>query len=147
MEAAGADRFHGIRIGLRWALAGSMLFAGLAHFAATESFLGQVPTWLPERTLIVQASGVVEVAFGLALLLARGHRRQVGWALACFFVLVFPGNLYQAVAGTDAFGLDTPGARWLRLAFQPVLILWALWATGAIPTRKGSTGRRRDGPS
>jgi uncharacterized membrane protein len=142
MKTAGTDRYRRIQAGFRWVLAGFMLFAGVMHFAATESFLGQVPTWLPERTFIVQASGVVEIAFGLALLLARGHRRQVGWALAGFFVLVFPGNVYQAVVGTDAFGLDTPGARWLRLAFQPVLILWALWATDAIPTRRRSAGRR-----
>jgi uncharacterized membrane protein len=50
---------------------------------------------------------------------------------------VFPANLYQAIAGTDAFGLDSPAARWIRLLFQPVLVLWALWASGAWP-RRGS---------
>jgi uncharacterized membrane protein len=132
----GTDRHRSIQAGLRWVLAGFVIFAGVMHFASTASFLGQVPTWLPQRTFIVLASGVVEIAFGVALLLVRDHRRQVGWALAGFFVLVFPGNVYQAVAGTDAFGLDTPEARWLRLAFQPVLILWALWATGAVNSRQ-----------
>ena len=118
---------------LRWALAGFMLVAGVGHLVATDAFLGQVPTWLPQRTLIVWVSGVVEIGFALALVLLPHRRRQVGWTLAAFFVFIFPGNLFQAIAGTDAFGLDTPTARWSRLAFQPVLIVWALWSTGAWP--------------
>ena len=123
----------GVRAVFRWALAAFMLVAGVGHVVATESFLGQVPTWLPERTLIVWVSGVVEIAFALALILLPRRRRQIGWALAVFLVLVFPGNVYQAIAGTDAFGLDTPAARWIRLVFQPVFVLWALWSTGAWP--------------
>ena len=122
-----------LRAVLRWVLAAFMLVAGVGHLVATDSFLGQVPTWLPQRTPIVWVSGVVEIGFALALVLLPTRRRQVGWALAAFFVLIFPGNLYQAIAGTGAFGLDTPAARWARLAFQPVLIVWALWSTGAWP--------------
>ena len=122
-----------LRAVLRWVLAAFMLVAGVGHLVATDSFLGQVPTWLPQRTLIVWVSGVVEIGFALALVLLPTRRRQVGWALAAFFLLIFPGNLYQAIAGTGAFGLDTPAARWARLAFQPVLIVWALWSTGAWP--------------
>lgn len=122
-----------LRAVLRWVLAAFMLVAGVGHLVATDSFLGQVPTWLPQRTPIVWVSGVVEIGFALALVLLPTRRREVGWALAAFFVLIFPGNLYQAIAGTGAFGLDTPAARWARLAFQPVLIVWALWATGAWP--------------
>jgi uncharacterized membrane protein len=122
-----------LRAVLRWVLAAFMLVAGVGHLVATDSFLGQVPTWLPQRTPIVWVSGVVEIGFALALVLLPTRRRQVGWALAAFFVLIFPGNLYQAIAGTGAFGLETPAARWARLALQPVLIVWALWATGAWP--------------
>ena len=31
----------------------------------------------------------------------------------------------------DAFGLDSDRARLVRLFFQPVLVAWALWSTGA----------------
>ena len=120
-----------LRLALRLALAAFMLLAGVAHLVAFNSFMGQVPTWLPLRVPIVLVSGVIEIGFGLALLLASGtRRRQAGWALAVFFVLVFPGNLYQAIAGTDAFGLDTPAKRWGRLVVQPMLIVCALWSTG-----------------
>jgi uncharacterized membrane protein len=114
----------------RWALAGFLLTAGVAHFVRTEEFLGQVPTFLPARTAIVYVSGVAEVALAAALVALPGKRVAVGWATAGFFVLVFPGNIYQAVAGVPAFGMDAT-ARWLRLAFQPVFVVWALWSTGA----------------
>jgi uncharacterized membrane protein len=54
-----------------------------------------------------------------------------GWAAALFFVLIFPGNIAQYTNQTDAFGLNSDTARLIRLFFQPVLIAWALWSTGA----------------
>jgi hypothetical protein len=44
---------------------------------------------------------------------------------------VFPGNVSQYVTHTDAFGLDSDRARAVRLVFQPLLVAWALWSTGA----------------
>jgi hypothetical protein len=47
-------------------------------------------------------------------------------------VLVFPGNISQYIDGRDAFGiLDSDRARLIRLFFQPVLVAWALWSSGA----------------
>jgi uncharacterized membrane protein len=113
----------------RLVLGGFMLFAGVGHFRSTDSFLAQVPPFLPAREFIVQASGVVEIAFALALLLWTRQRVVVGWTLAAFYVLVFPGNISQALTHTSAFGLDTDTARAVRLLFQPVLVAWAIWCT------------------
>jgi uncharacterized membrane protein len=129
------DLRAGARTGARWALAAVLAGAGVAHFTAAEEFLAQTPSWLPRRPAIVAVSGALEIALAAALLLWRTRRRTVGAAVAGFFVLVFPGNVYQAVAATDGFGLDTPAARWTRLAFQPLLVLWALWCTEAWPRR------------
>lgn len=112
-----------------------MVVAGISHFATHESFLQQLPTWLPGRSWIVWITGVGEVALGVGLVAVPRWRRAVGWALAIFLVAVFPGNVYQAVAGTDAFGLDSQAVRWLRLPFQPALVFLALWGTGAWPRR------------
>ena len=119
----------------RLLLGGFLVFAGIAHFVDREEFRAQVPSWFPiEEDLTVIASGVMEVGLGLALLLApAAHRRVVGIVVAAFFVAVFPGNVAQYVEGVDAFGLDTDRARLIRLFFQPVLVLWALWGTGAWP--------------
>jgi uncharacterized membrane protein len=124
----------------RWALGSFLVVAGIGHFLAPETFLAQTPTWLPARDAIVLLSGIVEVALGLALLVVRTRRRTLGWVVAAFFVLVLPGNVHQALSGTAAFGLDTDVARWTRLAFQPLLVLWALWSTGAIGRREADAG-------
>jgi uncharacterized membrane protein len=121
-----------LRTPARWALGLFLVAAGIGHFLAPEAFLAQTPTWLPAREAIVLVSGVVEMALGLALLVVRTHRRTLGWVVAAFFVAILPGNVHQAVTGTVAFGLDTPTARWARLAFQPLLVLWALWSTGVL---------------
>jgi uncharacterized membrane protein len=48
-----------------------------------------------------------------------------------FFIAIFPGNISQWITGTDAFGLNSDTARLIRLFFQPVLVVWAVWSTGA----------------
>lgn len=117
----------------RIALGAFLLLAGTSHLTwSREAFLAQVPPWLPlDGDVIVVASGVVEILLGLALLVLTRLRVQVGWIVAGFFVAIFPGNISQFVTRTDAFGLDSDLARGIRLAFQPLLVVWALWCTGA----------------
>ena len=117
----------------RWVLGGALLVAGTGHLTAQrEEFQAQVPDWFPvDADAVVVASGVVELCLGLGLLLLRRRRTAVGWVVAGFFVVIFPGNVAQLVEGTDAFGLDSDLERALRLPFQPVLVAWALWSTGA----------------
>ena len=128
----------------RLVLGAFLTFAGVGHLTwLREEFQAQVPGWVPlDPDLVVILSGVVEVILGLALVLApRRHRPLIGWIVAAFFVAVFPGNISQWLTGTDAFGLDSDRARLIRLFFQPVLILWALWSTGAWQAWR----RRREG--
>ncbi|MCB0967181.1 MAG: DoxX family membrane protein [Ilumatobacter sp.] len=117
----------------RWLLGGALVFAGIGHLTTQrEEFQAQVPDWFPiDADLVVVLSGVVEITLGLALIFASRYRAIVGWIAAAFFVVIFPGNIAQWVEGTDAFGLDTDTKRFVRLFFQPVLVAWALWSTGA----------------
>jgi len=110
-----------------------LLFAGSGHLTwARGEFLAQVPTWLPlDGDLVVVLSGMVEVILGASLIGLSNYRVLVGWAVALFFILIFPGNLSQYINRVDAFGLNSDSARFIRLFFQPVLVVWALWSTGA----------------
>lgn len=116
----------------RVALAAILLVAGVGHFVSHEAFLAQVPPWMPLPSVVVYASGVVELALGIALLVVVRHRALLGWVVAAFFVIIFPGNVWQFLEGRSAFGLDSDAARLIRLFFQPVLVVWALWCTRAL---------------
>jgi uncharacterized membrane protein len=114
-------------------LLGTLVFgAGIGHFANAEAFLAQVPPWMPAPAAVVSISGVVELILGAALIFSpQRYRSTLGWILAAFFVVIFPGNVAQFMSGTDAFGLDSEASRFIRLLFQPVLVVWALWCTSA----------------
>ncbi len=119
---------------LRILLGAFMLYAGIGHLTFLRAeFQAQVPTWITTDSglmdFVVLASGVVEIILGLLMILGGKLKAQTGIALAIFFILVFPGNINQYIHQIDAFGLDTDNQRLLRLFFQPVLIVWALWSS------------------
>jgi uncharacterized membrane protein len=113
-------------------LGSALIYTGILHLTSSRlEFQAQVPPWVPfSPDFIVLASGVVEILLGLALASLR-RRKEVGIATALFFIAIFPGNISQYVNKVDAFGLDSDQARFIRLLFQPLLVIWALWSTEA----------------
>jgi uncharacterized membrane protein len=111
-----------------------LLSAGIGHLTTSRlEFQAQVPVWLPlDPDFVVLASGVVEILLGIGLVSFGFVVQWAGLAAALFFVAIFPGNINQYVQGIDAFGLDSDSARFIRLLFQPVLVIWAFWSTNAI---------------
>ena len=124
-----------------------LVLAGLGHLSVMrQEFLAQVPAWLNiDGDLVVVISGIVEIILGVGLIILPGrYRVMAGWATAAFFVLIFPGNISQYVNRIDAFGLNSDVSRFIRLFFQPVLVIWALWSTGAWQAwRKGKRGNQQ----
>ena len=122
----------------------TLIYTGTLHLTFRRlEFQAQVPPWLGlDSDFVVLASGYVEIALGISLLTLWKFRREVGLATALFFILIFPGNIHQYADGIDAFGLDTDQKRAVRLLFQPLLVLWALWSTNAL--KKYLLRARRD---
>ena len=111
----------------------ALAYAGVGHLTTSRTeFQAQVPTLLKDYAdFVVLASGVVEIALGVGLIALWKYRVQLGWVVAAFFVAIFWGNISQYVNGVDAFGLNSDRARFIRLFFQPLLVMWALGSTGA----------------
>jgi len=124
---------HLLRTALQITLGAALTYAGITHLTSSRhEFQAQVPTILQSQAdFVVIASGVVEILLGLSLILLIKYRTYIGWITAAFFIAIFPGNISQYINGTDAFGLNTDQARAIRLLFQPLLVIWALWSTGA----------------
>ncbi|KQT60798.1 DoxX family protein [Methylobacterium sp. Leaf456] len=127
---------------LRLGLIGLYGFIGVVHLAAPESFLPIMPDWVPHPRGVVIATGLCEIAAALALMTPWPRlRRAAGIGLALYAVCVFPANLKHAVEGIAVPPIpDTWWYHGPRLAFQPVMVWWALYATHVIdwPRRKRS---------
>ena len=124
-------------------LGSALIYTGILHLTTSRlEFQAQVPPWVPfSPDFIVLASGVVEMLLGIALAGLR-RRKEVGILTALFFIAIFPGNISQYVNKVDAFGLDSDQARLIRLFFQPLLVIWALWSTEAWQAIKSKAAQR-----
>ena len=135
---------HRVRIVAQVLLGAALIYTGILHLTTSRlEFQAQVPNWIPlSANFVVLASGVVEITLGL-LLSSLQRRATVGIATALFFIAIFPGNISQYMNKVDAFGLDSDRARLIRLFFQPLLVLWALWSTDAWRAINSKVAHRR----
>lgn len=115
----------------RWLLAATYALAGVMHLIATDAMVRIVPAWVPFPTEIVIATGIAELTGAAALLTVR-WRVAAGWSLAAYALCVWPANFVHAAhdlsSGTGLSGWY----HYPRLALQPAIIWWALWASGAV---------------
>ncbi|MBY0301554.1 MAG: DoxX family protein [Sphingomonas ginsenosidimutans] len=105
--------------------------AGVAHLVVTDAMVRIVPAWVPMPHAVVIATGLCELA-GAAALVTHRWRRAAGWALAAYALCVWPANAHHAIIDLSR-GTGLP--IWYhapRLALQPAIIWWALWASGAV---------------
>ena len=114
-----------------------MLYIGIAHLSFRRiEFQAQVPNWLTTddglMDLVVLISGYIEIAFGILMVVGDKLKVKTGIALGIFYILIFPGNINQYINEIDSLRLDSENKRLIRLFFQPLLVLWAFWSTGAL---------------
>ncbi len=129
----------------RYALAAIYAAAGVFHLATPDPFLQITPSWVPFPRDVIFATGLCELA-GAAGLLTRTLRGPAGVALGLYAVCVFPANIKHAFEGVPAGQLQlTWWYHGPRLAFQPVLVWWALFAGEVInwPFGHGPAPRAR----
>lgn len=110
------------------------VLAGALHFINPRFYLGIMPRWMPWHREMVVASGVAEIAGGLALMCPDERvRRAGGWLTIATLLGVYPANIDMAVHPEDH--PDIPGGRaalYARLPFQGVFIAWVVAAMRAV---------------
>jgi uncharacterized membrane protein len=100
--------------------------AGLLHFLRPKMYEAFMPDYLPAHRELVYASGVAEMAGGLALLHPRTRRAGMVISIATL-VGVFPANVHMAVEA-GKYAKAVPGgavALYARLPVQALFIAWA----------------------
>lgn len=114
-----------------------MIAGGAAHLATPEQFVPLVPAFLP-ASAVIAATGVVQVAVGLAALWPR-TRKWGGLAFAVVCVGYLPIHLWDYVRPDPVFA--PPVAATVRLVVQLLFIAagWALWRR-SLPAGSKNTG-------
>ena len=123
---------HTVQRIARAVLAAIFAAAGVLHLTFPGPFLAITPEWVPSPEAVIQVTGICEIVGAAGLLVPR-LRQAAGIGLALYTVCVFPANIKHAVdhvvIGGATLGWWYHGP---RLAFQPVIVWWALWASNAI---------------
>ena len=105
------------------------IFTGIGHFIQAQPMVQMLPPWVPERLLLVHASGILEFAIALGFFIPK-LRRGAGLAAAAVLVLFFPLNIYAAFnhvpMGGHAWG---PVYLLIRAPLQAIILGWAYWFT------------------
>ncbi len=116
---------------MAWVMAVFYVAAGCAHILSPAGFVSITPGWVPYPHEVILATGLCEIAGGAAL--AWGPLRWwAGVMLALYAVAVFPANIKHFVDDVPLAGVHLSWWYHLpRLAFQPVLVWWAMFAGGA----------------
>lgn len=118
---------------MRWIIAIFYTGAGIAHLAVPEKLLLITPAWVPFARELIIATGVFEITASLALVTRTPLRWWAGVAMAIYALCVWPANFKHAI---DGIQMPYIGNSWWyhapRLAFQPVIIWWALYCSGVI---------------
>lgn len=121
-----------IRTAMRVVMALFYGLFGIVHLVAPEAMLAIVPDAVPYPREVILATGVCEILGSFALLTPR-LRKLAGIMFALYALCVWPANIKHAVEGVHLPPI--PDSWWYhgpRLAFQPVLMWWALFCSGAI---------------
>ena len=135
-----SPRYTG-RVIARAVLALVFLAAGILHLLAPAPFLGITPDWVPWPDQVIRLTGMAEILGAIGLMTPR-WRTAAGIGLALYALCVFPANIKHAI---DSAGDPDALLGWAyhapRLAFQPVIVWWALWAGEVIDWPFARTGR------
>jgi len=131
----------------RWVMAALYLAAGIFHLTTPDTFVMITPDWVPFPRDVILATGLCEIAGAFGLMTHR-LRRAAGIAFALYAVCVYPANIKHAFEGVPAGQIQL--GWWYhapRLALQPVLVWWALFAGEVVDwpfgRRVKATERRR----
>jgi uncharacterized membrane protein len=135
---------HDYRMAMRHGMAGGFIVTGIDHFVNSHTrYVPMLPDFLTDYAVeLVYLTGAMEIVGAIGMLIPLAVYRRLGlpnlrpWAgvgLAVMLAFLVMANLHVAVEGSQVQGLEFgPWYYYLRPLLQPIFMLWALLASGAI---------------
>jgi uncharacterized membrane protein len=103
--------------------------AGINHFRIPAFYISIIPGYLPYPQILNTLAGLFEIAFSLMLIFAP-TRKQAAWGIVLLLIAFLPVHINMLYGHTQIGTTNVkPVLTWVRLFFQPVLIMWAWWHT------------------
>lgn len=103
--------------------------AGINHFRIPQFYIGIIPAYMPFPNILNILAGVLEIACGLGLIFKQ-TRKYAAWLIVVMLIAFIPVHTAMLSGHTELNGKHVqPVWVWVRLFFQPVLIVWAWWHT------------------
>lgn len=107
---------------LRVLLALFLIYAGTQHFVKPGFYEPFVPSFLPGKTAIVYASGVVELFLGILLLVPK-YTKLAATGIIILMLVFLPIHVWDVFSETPSIGSHQ--AALVRLPVQFLFIAWA----------------------
>ena len=99
--------------------------AGINHFRVPEFYIAIIPQYIPYPQFMNGAAGICEIIFGIGLAL-KITRKYAVWGIVLMLTAFLPVHISMITDAPFKVGGATvsPLLAWLRLALQPVLMVW-----------------------
>jgi uncharacterized membrane protein len=136
------------RAATRFGAAGAFLFTGTDHFLSAQSrYLPMMPDFFGSASLpLIWFTGAAEIAGAVALIVPLKLYTRLklpnlqywaGFGLAVMLAFLVIANINVAMEGTGVDGINAgEWYFWTRPFFQPVIMLWVLYAAGVVGRRR-----------
>ena len=102
--------------------------AGINHFWHPDFYYSIIPPYLPNPYLINIAAGISEIVLGILLIFST-TRKFASYMIIAMLIAFLPVHVYMIQKGgcMNEIVCISLWEAWLRIFFQPILILWAWW--------------------
>lgn len=108
---------------LKYILALFLIYGGVQHFLKAEFYIPFVPSFLPAKMFVIYASGILEILFGVLLLIPKyAHYGALG--ILALMIAFLPIHVSDVFSDTPAIGSSK--AAYIRLPIQ-FLLIWISW--------------------
>ena len=110
---------------IRILFAAFMIFGGVQHFLNPDFYIPFVPSLLPLTTAIIYASGILEILFGIMLIIPK-YSKQGALGILLLMLIFLPIHVWDVFSATPAIGSQKAALIRLPIQFLFIAIAWAL---------------------